>query len=160
MPRKSPSQTEPKLVHSGLRVWMAPVTGPAEEGGKYTDLETMAVIISSVERRQHGIQVETCVPTASVAPGVVSIFSLFVPKPYLSRRRRVVNYITFAELWLRGPTEGEGVILSRNSDTPPLNSANPAYRPDEVAVISPGLCGFRKSLFLRDKFLSVRKWSR
>lgn len=68
--------------------------------------------------------------------------------------------ITFAELWLRGPTEAEGVILSRNSYAPPLNSANPAYRPDKVAVMPPGLYGFRKSLFLRDKFLSLLKWSR
>lgn len=91
MPRISPSQTEPELVHSDLRVWMVRVTGPAEEGGENMDLETMAVIIISVERRQHEIQVETWVPSASVAPGVVSIFSLFVPKPYLSRRRRAVN---------------------------------------------------------------------
>lgn len=59
MPGISPSQTEPELVHSGLRVWMVRVTGPAEEGGEYMDFERMAVTIISVERCQHEIQVET-----------------------------------------------------------------------------------------------------
>ncbi|KAE8313640.1 hypothetical protein BDV41DRAFT_576615 [Aspergillus transmontanensis] len=128
----------------------------------------MAVIILSVERHQHEIQVETWVPTAgrsardghrfqSVCAQTISIKETtggeLIKGPYLR--------ITFAELWLRGPTEGEGVILSLNSYPPLRNSANPAYRPDEVAVAAvdvvmpPGLCGFRKSLFLRDKFLGL-----
>lgn len=106
-------------------------------------------------------------PTASVAPGVSLHFQSVCAQTISSKEAtggKLIKgpylRITSAELWLRGPTEGEGVILSGNSYTPPLNSANPAYRPDEVAVMPPGLCGFRKSLFLRDKFLSLRKWSR
>ncbi|RAQ52636.1 hypothetical protein AFGD_004642 [Aspergillus flavus] len=128
MPRISPSQTEPELVHSDLRVWMVRVTGPAEEGGENMDLETMAVIIISVERRQHEIQVETWVPSASVAPGVVSIFSL--------------------ALICVSPSPNYGCVDQQKRKGP-----------DKVAVMPPGLYGFRKSLFLRDKFLSLLKWS-